>query len=123
MNISDNNGQNGEEKVLISQIIENVKNPNCMSINEALFYQRDDLEEKRKGAHDETIMSSNLVMNHRDRQNIKEFLSAHYSGLGMEGNLPSNSVQADAELLKKLRPVEARESGNINIISHIFDAS
>jgi|TARA_B110001450_G_C17191170_1_gene307422 hypothetical protein len=47
LNISDNNGQNGEEKVLISQIIENVKNPNCMSINEALFYQRDDLGEKR----------------------------------------------------------------------------
>ena len=47
LNISDNNAQNTEEKVLISQIIENVKNPNCMSINEALFYQRDDLEEKR----------------------------------------------------------------------------
>lgn len=34
-------------------------------------------------ACNETINSSNLVMNHRDRQNIKDFLSAHHSGVGL----------------------------------------
>ena len=76
-----------------------------MSINEAQFYQnkesnfqgnfegfeQDALGEKRRGAHDETITSSNLVMNHRDRQNIKEFLSAHHSGGGL-GGLGLNSL-------------------------------
>lgn len=37
-----------------------------MSINEALFHQRVEGEEVEEG-HNETIMSSNLVMNHRDR--------------------------------------------------------
>ena len=34
-------------------------------------------------AHNETINSSNLVMNNRDRANVQDFLSAQTSGAGI----------------------------------------
>ena len=78
---------------------------------------------QRQRAHDETINSSNLVLNHRDRQNIKEFLSAHHSGMGLGGlELDSHNQNEDGGH-QDLRVNEKRDSENINIISQIFDTS
>jgi hypothetical protein len=58
-----------------------------MSINEVLQNNFNHNLETSKHGPNETINSSNLVMNHRDRQNIKEFLSANHSQMGLNPKL------------------------------------
>jgi len=86
------------------------------------------VDKQNQRAHNETINSSNLVLNHRDRQNIKEFLSAHHSGVGLGGlgglEFDFNHQIEDEQLQDTdLRANEKRDSANINIISEIFDTS
>lgn len=70
-----------------------------MSANNAIIHQirledfKQNIEEfdnctnhqQNRRAHNETINSSNLVMNQRDRQNVRDFLSANHSGVGRTG--------------------------------------
>jgi acid phosphatase family membrane protein YuiD len=72
-----------QNKNVISQIFENEKKSNFMSINEVLQHNFNEVLEGSKLGQNETINSSNLVMNQRDRQNIKEFLSANHSQMGL----------------------------------------
>ena len=84
------------------------------------------MDKQQQRAHNETINSSNLVLNHRDRQNIREFLSAHHSGVGIGGlgGLEFDfNQQIEDEQLQDLNINEKRDSANINIISEIFDTS
>lgn len=94
-----NQQTNRGRKILISQIIENPKNPNLVSVNDAILHQNrledfnQNIEEfdnctnhqQNRRAHNETINSSNMVMNQRDRQNVRDFLSANHSGVGRTG--------------------------------------
>lgn len=94
-----NQQSNRGRKILISQIIENSKNQNIVSASYAIQHQHrlenfnqnlDQFENstnhhQNRRAHNETVNSSNLVMNQRDRQNIRDFLSANHSAAGNAG--------------------------------------